>query len=248
MAKRFTDTDKYKKTFFRGLQGAYKLLWDYLYHECNHSGIWIVDFEIAQIYIGSDMPVNKKDALSIFNKDEDRIIEINNGKLWFIPSFVEFQYGTLNPANKVHNSVLNELSKWGLIKGLSSPLQGAKDKSKEKEKDKSKEKEIPLSIENYMSLNHEVYPNNLNRKQLPFELSLFLETRYKREYWISKLDALEKYDCRKYKTMGTIKGWLNSDKDKDRSVFRDKNQMRDYLKQKLNGRSDEFWPIVEKML
>ena len=51
MAKRFTDTNKYKKPFIRGLQGAYKLFWDYLYHDCDHAGIWIVDFEIAQTYL-----------------------------------------------------------------------------------------------------------------------------------------------------------------------------------------------------
>ena len=59
MAKRFTDTEKYRKPFLRGLQGAYKLLWDFLYHDCNHAGIWIKDFEIAQIYIGNDMPINE---------------------------------------------------------------------------------------------------------------------------------------------------------------------------------------------
>ena len=77
MAKRFTDTNKYKKPFIRGLQGAYKLLWDYLYHDCDHAGIWIVDFDIAQVYLGADMPVNRADALKFFNKDEVRIIEID---------------------------------------------------------------------------------------------------------------------------------------------------------------------------
>ena len=47
--KRFTDTDKYKKPFIRGLKGAYKLLWDYLYHECDNAGVWIDDFDVAQI-------------------------------------------------------------------------------------------------------------------------------------------------------------------------------------------------------
>ena len=92
MAKRFTDTNKYKKPFIRGLQGAYKLLWDYLYHDCDHAGIWIVDFDIAQIYVGKDMPINKDDALKYFNTDEQRIIEICKGKKWFIPGFIDFQY------------------------------------------------------------------------------------------------------------------------------------------------------------
>jgi hypothetical protein len=144
MAKRFTDTNKYKKPFIRGLQGAYKLLWDYLYHDCDHAGIWIVDFDIAQIYIGVDMPVNKEDALKFFNETEIRIVEINSGSKWFIPSFIDFQYGVLNEQNRAHNSVIKILTKYKLYKNktLTSPLQGAKDKEKVKDKVKDKEKEI----------------------------------------------------------------------------------------------------------
>lgn len=153
MAKRFTDTDKYKKPFIRGLNGAYKLLWDYLYHDCNHAGIWIVDFDIAQIYLGSDMLVNKEDALKYFNKDEERVIEFEKGK-WFIPSFIDFQYGELNQKNRAHNSVINILSKnnlinnKGLIRGLYSPKD--KDKVKDKYKDKilNSEKAFDLLVEN----------------------------------------------------------------------------------------------------
>lgn len=135
MAKRFTDTNKYRKPFIRSLQGAYKLLWDYLYHDCDHAGIWIVDFEIAQLYIGIDMPVNKSDALKYFNYGEKRIIEFDNGKKWFIPSFIEFQYGILSESNRAHLSVITILKKYNLYKNkpLISPLQGAKDKYKEKD-------------------------------------------------------------------------------------------------------------------
>ncbi len=141
MAKRFTDTNKYKKPFIRGLQGAYKLLWDYLYHECDHAGIWIVDFEIAQIYLGSDMKVNKSDALKYFNTDEIRVIEINSGSKWFLPSFIDFQYGLLSENNRAHNSVIIILKKYKLIndKGLIRGLQACKDKDKDKELDKDKE-------------------------------------------------------------------------------------------------------------
>ena len=142
MAKRFTDTDKYKKPFIRSLQGAYKLLWDYLYHDCNHAGIWIVDFDIAQIYLGKDMEVNKEDALKYFNSGEKRIIEIENNTKWFIPDFIDFQYGNLNPNNNAHSSVINILSKYNLYKNkvLISPSQGDKDKDKDKELVKVKDK------------------------------------------------------------------------------------------------------------
>jgi hypothetical protein len=139
MAKRFTDTEKYKKQFIRGLPGPYKLLWDYLYHDCDHAGIWQVDFEVAQIYLGKDMPVNQTDALKLFNKDEERIVILNNGSKWFIKPFVDFQYGELNSDNRVHHSVITALKKEGAYKGLTSPLQRAKDKDKEKDKDKDKD-------------------------------------------------------------------------------------------------------------
>lgn len=146
MAKRFTDTNKYRKPFIRGLKGAYKLLWDFLYHDCDHAGIWIVDFEIAQMYVGADMKINKEDALKNFNEDEIRIIELDNGKKWFIPSFIEFQYGRLNDKNKAHSGIIIILSKYNLIddnlclKGHISPIQGAMDKYKDKEMGKDKVK------------------------------------------------------------------------------------------------------------
>ncbi len=154
MSKRFTDTEKYKKVFVRGLQGAYKLLWDYIYHDCNHAGIWYADFEVAQIYLGKDMPVNKEDALKFFNNGKERIIVLPNDK-WFMKSFVEFQYGKLNAENKVHKSVLNELSRSGVTKVLASSLEGAKDKDKEKDKDKD-----GWFDEVYLN-----YPNKDSRKQ-----------------------------------------------------------------------------------
>ena len=144
MAKRFTDTNKYKKPFIRGLQGAYKVLWDYLYHDCDHAGIWIVDFEIAQIYVGHDLAINQNDALKFFNENKKRIIEIDDGKKWFIPSFIKFQYGELKESNRAHNSVINILKNKNLI----SSLQGAKDmdKVKDKDKDKDKDKELKESV------------------------------------------------------------------------------------------------------
>lgn len=146
MAKRFTDTNKYKKSFIRCLPGAYKLLWDYLYHDCDHAGLWIVDFEVAQIYLGADMKVNKQDALKYFNEGENRIIEVSKN-IWFIPSFIEFQYGQLNPENRAHNSIIKALDPYNLldsdfkIKGLESTFRGAKDKDMDKYKDKETDKD-----------------------------------------------------------------------------------------------------------
>jgi len=148
MAKRFTDTSKYKKPFIRGLSGPYKLFWDYLYHDCDHAGIWIVDFEIAQIYVGQDMPINREDAIKFFNEGETRIIEFDGGKKWFIKSFIEFQYGDLSEMNRAHNSVIQLLRKNNLLKHIKphiSPLQGAM--VKDMVKDKVKDKKVKIVFE-----------------------------------------------------------------------------------------------------
>jgi hypothetical protein len=149
MPKRFTDTNKYKKPFIRSLPGAYKLLWDFLYHDCDHAGIWIVDFEIAQAYVGSDMPIKKDVALELFNTEEKRIVEIDGGKKWFIPSFIEFQYIKLSDNNRAHLNVISVLKKFDLlntdltlkleIKPLPSPLQGVKEQVQEQEKEQEQD-------------------------------------------------------------------------------------------------------------
>jgi hypothetical protein len=152
MSKRLTDTNKYRKPFIRGLQGAYKLLWDYLYHDCDHAGIWIVDFEIAQVYLGQDMKVNKSDALKFFNDSEIRIVELENATKWFIVPFIEFQYGILNDQNRAHNSVIQILRKFNLWdenikninKGLIRPLEGCKDMDIVIVKDKDKDQEAQI--------------------------------------------------------------------------------------------------------
>lgn len=116
MAKRFTDTEKYKKHFVRSLKAPYKLLWDYILCDCNHAGIWIVDFEAARMYLGKDVKICERTALEAFNKDEKRVIPIDYGEKWFIVGFIEYQYGALNPGNRVHASVIKMLERYGLWK------------------------------------------------------------------------------------------------------------------------------------
>jgi hypothetical protein len=127
MAKRFTDTEKWKKPFIRGLQAPYKLLWLYICDDCDHAGIWQVDIEVAQIRIGET--INEAEALEIFG---DKIVTLNGGTKWFIPSFVEFQYPSgLSAINKAHVNIIKILEKYkneiDKIKVPTSPLQGAKE-------------------------------------------------------------------------------------------------------------------------
>ena len=138
MAKRFIDTDLFKKPFMRSLEAPYKALWVYLLCECDHAGIWSVELDVAQLRMGM-----KLDPEKALEKMGGAVVSIEGGTKWYLPDFIAFQYGTLNPANRVHESVLSLLSKHGIDpneeqekKGLTSPLKGAKDKEKDKDRDK----------------------------------------------------------------------------------------------------------------
>lgn len=134
MAKRFTDTEKWKKPFIRTLEAAYKLLWFYILDDCNHAGIWEVDMEVASLRIGEE--INEKKAIEKFG---DRVQIISKTK-WFLPDFIFFQYGELNDKNRLHMSVIQILNKYK-IKPLRSPLEGVKDKDKDKDMDKEQDKD-----------------------------------------------------------------------------------------------------------
>lgn len=136
MPKRFTATEKWEKVWFRKLKPIYKCFWIYVLDRCNHAGIWEVDFELAEIFIGETLDI--KELQTIFQK---QYIQVNNNK-WFIKDFVDFQYGELNPGNRAHFSVINILKKEGAYKGFTRGLQGRKDMDKDKDKVKDKDKEI----------------------------------------------------------------------------------------------------------
>lgn len=171
MAKRFTDTNKYRDAFFRELPAPYKILWDYIQHDCDHAGIWIVDFRVARIYVGDDLKLSQHEALRLFNDGEQRVFEIDNGKRWFIRSFVEFQYGTLNAENRAHKSVISLLEKFSLYKNktLISPLEGAKDKEKDMVQFMDTDKEYVLILEEKV---------NIGDRYLNSQVCLFLENDF----------------------------------------------------------------------
>lgn len=147
MAKRFTDTAIWDKAWFTDLPIEMKSVWRFLVDRCDHAGVWEINKKAFGFYIGVEVSIE-----SILEAFGDRVRLVGTDKL-FIPGFISFQYGELNPENRVHFSVISRLEKLGLYKGLTSPLQGAKDKDKEKDKDKYKE--IRNEIEKIYS---EVYP------------------------------------------------------------------------------------------
>ena len=154
MAKRFTDTGKWKKKWIRQLDPKYKLFWFYLLDNCDHAGIFDADIESASFHIG--LEYKEKEILETFDR---KIIVIKKDK-WFIPKFVEYQYGILNEANRAHASVIKLLEKYKLNGPKLGPTVGDKDKYKEKVKvkDKKTKKQQLLTIKESLEDYREKFP------------------------------------------------------------------------------------------
>lgn len=138
MSKRFTDTNKWDQPWFRKLTPKMKCVWSYLCDRCDHAGVWEIDIETLCYFIGED--VSLAEIQSFF---ENRI-EVTSDNKMIIQAFIDFQYGSLNPDNRVHQSVISRLEKIAPNKVLTSSLNGAKDKDKEKDKDKLKERRAKI--------------------------------------------------------------------------------------------------------
>lgn len=132
MGKRFTDTEKWKKPFMKSLSTVHKLLFLYILDDCDHAGIWHVEPDVANLRLG--VSINFAEAKEGLKK---HIHIFDNGNKWFIPYFVEFQYGGLNPSVNTHKSVLRRLEQYKLKKYLNQQLincsQGDQDKDKDKD-------------------------------------------------------------------------------------------------------------------
>lgn len=103
MAKRFTDTEKYKDPWFRRLKPALKTLFLFMCDDCNHAGIWKENFDSFELYYGFKLT---HDDMIGFG---DKVLQLDNDT-YLIRNFIKFQYGELNPDNKAHLGVIRALS------------------------------------------------------------------------------------------------------------------------------------------
>ena len=86
MAKRLTDTDKWKDEWFYMLPADMKLAWMYMIDNCDHAGIWKRNFELLRNSCQTDTK-----QLEAEKHLEGRFIQLKNGD-WFFPKFLKFQY------------------------------------------------------------------------------------------------------------------------------------------------------------
>lgn len=141
MAKRFTDSAKWKRPWFRKLPLKAKLAWIYVCDECDHRGVWPYDVTYLSQQIGAK--VSEAEFLEWFGR---KVAFIAPDEV-FIRSFWEFQYGALKPENNAHKAIIALLDRFPDLKkgapdeGLMSPSGGALEEEEEEEKDKVKKKE-----------------------------------------------------------------------------------------------------------
>lgn len=106
--KRFTDTDKWRDSWFRALNPNHKLAILYLYDNCDPAGVFDPDFALADFVIGTPI-----DWAGLLGAAGDRIALLKDGK-WHLTRFVEFQQGKLNPACRPHASIIRLLEGYGI--------------------------------------------------------------------------------------------------------------------------------------
>lgn len=174
MSKRLTDTEKWKKSWFRNLSPIHKCFWEYIRDNCNHAGIWDVDFDLAQFNIGAELKAYE--ITEIFKKN---ILILSRSK-WFLIDYIPFQYNCpideLKPSSRVHSSVIKILKKYDLDKGISKPLSNPLDRVKDKDKDKpgARVGEKPTTPEPkaYSATVQEIVANFYSTKQLNYKLAI----------------------------------------------------------------------------
>lgn len=129
--KRFTETDKWRDPWFRKLSAGAKLAFYYIVENCDNSGVWTPDKELADFSIGMAIPWDK--VLEAFG---DRIQILSNGD-WLIKKFVQFQYGELSETCKPHLQVIRLIQKHTLSKGYPKSSETLEETDKDKDKYKT---------------------------------------------------------------------------------------------------------------
>lgn len=109
MAKRFTDTDKWKREWFRSLAPKAKIVFMYLCDQCDYCGIWPADFSLLTFQVG--FKVSETDLHEWFG---EKVVKFDSDK-FFIQSFFDFQYGDAKDSFRAKQSAIARLQKLGLM-------------------------------------------------------------------------------------------------------------------------------------
>ena len=107
--KRFTDSDLFRDPWFRALSPDAKMLWMFLCHECDNSGVWERDEGLFMFLSGVS-----SEFVNLLEELGDRILLISDDKI-LVPKFVLFQNrSNLSNDCPPHRHTLRLLEKHGL--------------------------------------------------------------------------------------------------------------------------------------
>ena len=155
MAKRFTDTEKWKDPWYISLNNDYRIIWQWLIDNCSHAGFCKRNMSLLNLMCRVNVSEN-----DLLEKMENRVLIVGND--WFIPKFIKFQYSTLNSGKPAILGVVKELfyknctsmipESFGndyliISKSFDNHKRTIKDKDKDKDKDRVKEAEKPKDVE-----------------------------------------------------------------------------------------------------
>lgn len=102
MAKRLTDTEKWKDDWYISLSNDSKIVWQWLLDNCTHAGICKRSIGLLNMMCKVSLTEDQMVA-----EMSERVLVVNN--LWFIPKFIKFQYTTLLSGKPAVVSVVKEL-------------------------------------------------------------------------------------------------------------------------------------------
>ena len=159
MAKRFTDSEKWRDNWFTDLTNDQKIIWIYILDNCNNAGIWKMNIKNLNYFCSTNISV--EEFIFTFQKRLTRI----NEELFLINKYCIFQYGPdfLTNKSKPVISAINKLIQIGLVQEsndkyiptielnnpintltipLPNPYQGTKEEEEDKEQDMDKDKSI----------------------------------------------------------------------------------------------------------
>jgi hypothetical protein len=162
MAKRFTDTEKWKDEWFLDLSSENKLVWQYLLDNCTNAGRWKKSFK--HLNFCCDVKF-----------DNDKVKQAFDGKVidrdgfFFIPKFLPFQYPHgLNSQKKALLAVVKELKDYKLLElvnkmfgdlflsiGNQSVIDNLSIQDTDKDKEKDKDKDSVLTPQKHFYLKYQ---------------------------------------------------------------------------------------------
>jgi hypothetical protein len=163
MAKRLTDTSKWKDDWYLSLSNDYKIIWQWLLDNCDHAGICKRSLILMNLMCKTS--ISEEEMVIAM---EGRVLVHDNK--WFIPKFLKFQYTTLQSNKPVIVSVVNELVKQNLASMIPESFGNdyliIKDKDKDKDKDNSLNEKKPKNEKNDKPVNFKSQGEDLFHRRI----------------------------------------------------------------------------------